>query len=74
MTQPALPPEIRDLPVPDRVALIEQIWDSVAEDESEFALTDAQKAELDWRLARRGSSGTRGSDWAAVKRRIMGEP
>ncbi|NUQ61715.1 MAG: addiction module protein [Pirellulales bacterium] len=74
MTHSTLPPEIRNLPVPERVALVEQIWDSIAEDEAEFQLTDAQKAELDRRLARRGSSGTRGSDWAAVKRRIVGGP
>jgi len=74
MTHSTLPPEIRNLPVPERVALIERIWDSIAEDEAEFHLTDAQKAELDRRLDRRGASGTDGSDWAAVKRRIMGGP
>jgi putative addiction module component (TIGR02574 family) len=62
------------LPVPERVALVEQIWDSVAEDEAQFQLTEAQKAELDRRLARRESAGSRGSDWAEVKRRILGEP
>ena len=73
MTHSALPPEIRDLPVPERVALVEQIWNSIVEDEAKFELTDAQKAELDRRLARRDSSGSRGSDWADVKRRILGE-
>ena len=57
MTQSTIPPEIRDLPVPDRMALVEQIWDSIAEDQAEFQLTNAQKAELDRRLARRESSG-----------------
>ena len=73
MTTSTLPPEIRDLPVPERVALVEQIWDSIAEDKTEFQLTDAQKAELDRRLARRDSSNTAGSDWADVKRRITGK-
>ncbi len=73
MTHPALPPEIRGLPVPERVALVEQIWDSIVEDEAKFELTDAQKAELDRRLALRDSSGSRGSDWADVKARILGE-
>ena len=72
MTQSTIPPEIRDLPVPDRMALVEQIWDSIAEDQAEFQLTNAQKAELDRRLARRESSGPRGSDWGDVKRRIVG--
>jgi len=74
MTQPTLPPGIRELPVPDRVALVEQIWDSIVEDQARFELTDAQKAELDRRLARRASSTSRGSDWEDVKRRILGTP
>ena len=73
MTHSTLPPEIRGLPVPERVALVEQIWDSIVDDEAEFELTDAQKAELDRRLSRRGSSSSRGSDWAEVKRKILGE-
>ena len=71
MTRSTLPPEIRDLPIPERVALVEQIWDSIAQDEAEFQLTSTQKAELDRRLAQRGSSDSRGSDWADVKRRIV---
>ena len=73
MTQLTVPPEIRDLPVPDRMALVEQIWDTIAEDQAEFELTIAQKAELDRRLARRQSSGPSGSTWDDVKRRIFGE-
>ena len=73
MPHPALSSEILGLPVRDRIALVEQIWDSIAEDESQFQLTDAQKAELDRRLARRESSGSRGSEWSDVKQRIMGD-
>ncbi len=73
MSHSPLPPEIRDLPVPERVALVEQIWNSIVEDETRFKLTDAQKAELDRRLALRASSGSRGSDWADVKKRILAE-
>ncbi len=74
MSRSTLPPEIRDLPVAERVALVEEIWDSIVEDEAKFELTDAQKAELDRRLAQRASSDSRGSDWADVKTRILGEP
>jgi len=73
MSQLTVPPEIRDLPVPDRMALVEQIWDSSAEDQAEFQLTNAQEAELDRCLARRQSSGPSGSNWDDVKRRIVGE-
>ena len=71
MTQSSLPPELRVLPVAERVALVEQIWESIVEDEADFQLTDAQKAELDRRLERRDSSTSRGADWADVKRSIL---
>jgi len=73
MTRSTLPPDIRELPVPERVALVEQIWDSIVEDEASFELTDAQKSELDRRLAQRDSSIRGGSSWGDVKRRIVGE-
>jgi putative addiction module component (TIGR02574 family) len=72
MTISTLPPEIRNLPVSERVALVERIWDSIAEDETEFQLTDAQRSELDRRLARREASGG-GSTWSDVKQRILGK-
>ena len=71
MTHSALPAQIREMSVPDRVALVEQIWDSIAEDETGFELTDAQKTELDRRLDERASSRSRGSGWAEAKRRIL---
>lgn len=73
MAHTTIPPDIRALPVPQRIALVEQIWDSIAEDERRFELTDAQKAELDRRLARRASADAHGSDWPDVKRRLLGE-
>ncbi len=73
MEYPTLPADIRSLPVPQRIALVEQIWDSIAEEEAKFELTAAQKAELDRRLTRRDSSETPASDWNDVKRRILGE-
>lgn len=60
MTHSSLPPEIRSLPVPGRVYLVEQIWDSVVEEKQAFELTDAQRAELDRRLAAHQSSPDRG--------------
>lgn len=53
--------------------LVHEIWDSIVEDEAKFELADAQKAELDRRLVRRDSSSSRGSDWADVKARVLGE-
>ncbi len=73
MLHRALSQKIRCLFVPERVALVEQIRDSIVEDEANFELADAQKAELDRRLVRRDLSDARGSGWAEVKARILGE-
>jgi len=60
MSQSSLPPQLRQLPVSERLDLVERIWDSIVEDQSQFELTDAQKAELDRRLAADRESPDRG--------------
>jgi putative addiction module component (TIGR02574 family) len=69
----SLPPEIRQLPIPVRVQLADQIWDSVIEDESAFQLTSAQQAELDRRLIDLQAHPELGDPWEVVKRRIIGD-
>jgi len=73
MIQSSLPTEIRSLPIPERVHLVEQIWDSIVEDEQGFELTDLQKAELDRRIAAHEASPSRGKSWEEVKKRLLGE-
>ncbi len=73
MIQPSLPPEIRSLPIPQRVLLAEQIWNSIAEDEQAFELSDTQKAELDRLIAAHGASPDQGKPWEEVKKRLLGE-
>ncbi len=72
MTLSPIPPEIRQMPVPQRIQLVEQIWNSIAEDESAFELTDAQKTELDRRLAAHRTAPDRGEPWENVKARLLG--
>ena len=73
MAESSLPPEIRQLPVSERIELVEQIWDSIVEDQGQFELTDAQKAELDRRLAAHEESPERGASWPDVKSRLLGD-
>ena len=42
--------EILRLPVEERLVLVEQIWDSIAADESMLPLPEAHRTELDRRL------------------------
>jgi putative addiction module component (TIGR02574 family) len=71
MSQSSLPPDIRQLPVSQRVDLVERIWDSIVEDQGQFQLTDAQKAELDRRLVADQESPDRGACWEDVKGRLL---
>ncbi len=41
---------LKELPVNERIRLVEDIWDSIASDQSLLSLTTDQKAELDKRL------------------------
>ncbi|QKT03596.1 addiction module protein [Ectothiorhodospiraceae bacterium 2226] len=41
---------LRDLSVEQRIRLVEELWDSIAADQSALPLTDEQRAELDRRL------------------------
>ena len=71
MSTASLPPEIRGLPVADRLDLVERIWDSIVEDNGAFELPEAQRAELDRRLAAHDADPDRGSSWEDVKRRLV---
>ena len=41
---------LKQLPVNERIRLVEDLWDSIASDQSSLPLTLEQKAELDKRL------------------------
>ncbi len=42
---------LRQLPVEERIKLVEDLWDSIAEDRKALPVTPEQKTELDRRLA-----------------------
>jgi putative addiction module component (TIGR02574 family) len=59
--------EIKALPVPDRIRLVQAIWDSIEEDAAPPDLTDAQKAELDRRLADLRANPDNVLTWEEIK-------
>lgn len=71
MSDSLLPPEILGLPISARLVLVEQLWDSIADDELAFELTAAQKAELDRRLELQKTSPWQNSSWEVVKQRLQ---
>ena len=63
--------EILELPVTERVKIVQAIWDSVSEVPEPFPLTRAEREKLDRRLEayRRDPEAT--SPWSEVKERIL---
>jgi putative addiction module component (TIGR02574 family) len=62
--------DISKLSVAERIQLAEDLWDSVAAETGELALTEAQTAELDRRLADLRRDPGAGGSWDAVRARV----
>jgi putative addiction module component (TIGR02574 family) len=62
--------DILELPVEERIQLVEDVWDSIAEAPEATSLTEEQKAELDRRLEAYHKNPSAGSPWESVKNRI----
>jgi putative addiction module component (TIGR02574 family) len=52
--------KIRNLPIDERIKLVEELWDSIAADQGTLSLTDDEKSELDKRLDAFESDGNQG--------------
>ncbi len=63
--------QARNLSISDRIRLVEEIWDSIAEENEAFELSDSQKAELDRRLELIKKPGVRGRTWEEIKAEFM---
>jgi putative addiction module component (TIGR02574 family) len=61
---------ILELSVPERILLVEDIWDSIASFPESVPLTGSQQQELDRRLEAYHQNPQEGSSWAQVKARI----
>jgi len=58
------------LPLDERVQLVEDIWDSIAAEQSSLSLTESQKLELEKRLQSFESDGLIGSPVSEVINKI----
>ena len=65
---------IGELSNAERILLAQDLWDSVSDDPDAWALTGAQRQEVDRRVKayrrRKVQGAATGSTWAQVKRRI----
>jgi len=63
--------ETLNLPVSERIQLVTEIWDSIAEFPDKIDLTPSTRKLLDKRLAAFRENPNQGSPWQEVKRRII---
>jgi putative addiction module component (TIGR02574 family) len=63
--------EVLKLPLNDRIQLVEDIWDSIADCPDAILLTEPQKMELESRLDEYHRNPNAGSPWSLVRERIQ---
>ena len=63
--------DLRKLPVPERLELVETLWDSIAADAHLLPLIGQQAEELDRRLADHDANPTAGTSWDEVRDRMQ---
>jgi putative addiction module component (TIGR02574 family) len=62
--------ELQKLPLAERLELVEELWDSIARESDQLALTPAQIEELDRRFADYEKNPDEGVPWEEVRDRI----
>jgi putative addiction module component (TIGR02574 family) len=63
--------ELLQLPVAERIRIVEAIWDSIAAAPEALELSVAERAELDRRWGAFEKDPSAGSPWAEVRARIV---
>jgi len=62
--------DILDLSVSERIQLVQDIWDSIAQIPDKVSLTEEEKEEIDRRLDAYHKNPNAGSPWSIVQERI----
>jgi putative addiction module component (TIGR02574 family) len=63
--------DLFSLTLPERLQLVEDLWDSIAVEAENLPLSDEQKAELDRREAEYRQNPCLASTWEEAKQRIL---
>ncbi|HEX7680149.1 MAG TPA: addiction module protein [Thermoanaerobaculia bacterium] len=64
---------ILELPTAERVAIVQEIWESMLEHPEEVAITAAQREELDRRWIDLQQNPDDGESWDDVKKSLLNE-
>ena len=71
MSKPAQISELIKLSVEERLQIVEELWDSIADDEESLPVPEEHKRELDRRLADQAANPGVGRPWIEVKKRLL---
>ncbi len=63
--------ELLELSVPDKLDVLERLWDSITADPQQVAIPDWHLEELDRREEELRRNPQSGKDWEAVKQRLQ---
>lgn len=64
--------EIRKLPVPERLQLVGEIWDSILDDPALLPVSDQLARELELRMEAHRTNPESSQPWESVDREIFG--
>ena len=70
MTSNALRKELFQLSTAEKIELVEELWDSIPEEDEALALTAEQREDLDRRLAEADADPDGGVPWEEARERI----
>ena len=62
---------IRELSIEERIQLVDEIWDSIADEQGEVEITEAQREEIDRRQLLYREGRERGIPWEVVRKRVQ---
>ncbi len=65
------PSDIAEMPIDQRIQLVEDIWDSIADLPEAVQVPEWHKEELEKRLDAYHANPSEGSPWGEVKKRIL---
>lgn len=74
MTSNALRNELFQLSTAEKIELVEELWDSIPEEDEAFTLTAEQREDLDRRLAEADADPDGGVPWEEARERIRQRP
>ena len=67
----ALRKKLFQLSAAERLKLVEELWDSIADEDQALEFTSEQREDLDRRLAEADADPTGGSSWEEARERIQ---